>query len=120
MKDVFENNPKLEKCFVTSDGQAFYQEGDAKNYAKSLEDKSVEVVLNPNLIDVNDAEELSDLDKEMSAFEIAENEAAKAKMEADAENEKLEANAKAAAPVENVKPADAPLKVVKDADKKAK
>ena len=104
MKDVFENNPKLEKCFVTSDGQAFYQEGDAKNYAKSLEDKSVEVVLNPNLIDVNYAEELSDLDKEMSAFEIAENEAAKAK---------LEAEANAAAPIENVKPADAPLKVVK-------
>jgi len=44
--NIFENHPNLEKCFSTSDGEHFYNENDAKNHAKSLEDKTVEPVYN--------------------------------------------------------------------------
>lgn len=103
MKEVFEQNPKLEKCFATADGQAFYKEDDAKNHAKSLEDKTVELVLNPTFSVDNDTAEVSELDQEMTDFEIAENEAAIAKLEAEA----------------NAAPNVAPLKVVKPAVKKS-
>lgn len=111
MNEVFVDNPKLKQYFRTSDNQAFYNADDAKNYAKSLDDKSVKTVFNPNLIDVADATDISDLDKEMSDFEIAENQATLQKLEADT-NE--------AEPVKEVEPALAPLKVVKDATNKAK
>ncbi len=42
----------MSKYFTTSDGQEFYQEHDAKNHAKTLEDKTV----TPPSIDVNDIE----------------------------------------------------------------
>ena len=111
MNEVFESNPKLKHYFKTADDQAFYNADDAKNHSKSLQDKSVETVFNPNLIDVADATEISDLDKEMSDFEIAENEA---------KLQKLEADANEAEPVKEVEPALAPLKVVKDATNKSK
>ena len=42
----------MSKYFKTADGQEFYQENDAKNHAKTLEDKTV----TPPSIDVNDIE----------------------------------------------------------------
>ena len=42
----------MSKYFKTSDGQDFYQVHDAKNHAKTLEDKTV----TPPSIDVNDIE----------------------------------------------------------------
>jgi acetolactate synthase small subunit len=48
--EIFNTNPKLEKCFKTSDGEHFYNESDAKNHAKSLEDKHVEKLINPEFI----------------------------------------------------------------------
>jgi hypothetical protein len=48
--EIFNTNPKLEKCFKTSDGEHFYNESDAKNHAKSLENKHVEKLVNPEFI----------------------------------------------------------------------
>ena len=74
--EIFKQHPNLEKVYVTSDGTAFYQENDAKNHAKSLKDKTVEIVYNENLLEVVDSEELDPEDEEMKAFEAAEKEAA--------------------------------------------
>lgn len=48
--EIFKTNTKLEKCFKTSDGEHFYNESDAKNYAKSLENKHVEKLVNPEFV----------------------------------------------------------------------
>ncbi|MGE4345936.1 MAG: hypothetical protein AB7D46_00835 [Flavobacteriaceae bacterium] len=45
MDKVFKDNPKLDVYFKTSDGEAFYNENDAKNYAKKLKDKKVQRVV---------------------------------------------------------------------------
>ncbi len=93
MNDVFKQNPKLEKYYGSSDGEAFYNENDAKNYAKKLEDKTVSIVLNENFIEVEGTEELSHEDNEMAAFEADQKlvEEKKAQEEAD---QKLEADKK--------------------------
>lgn len=44
MDRVFKENPELKVCYKTSDGECFYTENDAKNYAKSLKDKKVQTV----------------------------------------------------------------------------
>ncbi|AOW08743.1 hypothetical protein [Flavobacterium gilvum] len=49
--EIFETNPNLKQVHLTSDGQAFYNDNDAKMHAKTLEDKNVELVINPSLID---------------------------------------------------------------------
>jgi hypothetical protein len=67
--EIFEANPHLEKVFVAADGQAFYQESDAQNYAKSLEDKAVKTVLNPLLLEVDPEEEVLDGAPKMTEFE---------------------------------------------------
>lgn len=41
MQNVFKDNPKLKECYTTSDGTAFYNETDAKNYARTLENKDI-------------------------------------------------------------------------------
>lgn len=69
MHKIFETNPDLAKAYITSDGTPFYQENDAKNYAKTLEDKTVEPVFNEKELKVVDAEELTEDEKEMAAFE---------------------------------------------------
>jgi hypothetical protein len=79
MHKVFEENTQLKKAFVTSDDQAFYQENDAKNHAKTLDDKTVEAVYNETELNVVDEEVLTSEEEEMAAFELAE----KAKKEAD-------------------------------------
>lgn len=71
-KEVFEANPHLKKVFITADGQAFYTENDAKNYAKSLDEKTVETVYNADFLEVTDEEELTGEDLEMAEFEAAE------------------------------------------------
>jgi hypothetical protein len=72
MNDVFKQNPKLEKYYSTSDGEAFYNENDAKNHAKSLDEKTVETVYNDDFLEANDIEDLSDDKNEMAEFEAAE------------------------------------------------
>lgn len=44
MEAIFKTNPNLKEFFKTSDGEAFYQESNAHNHAKSLEDKTVETI----------------------------------------------------------------------------
>ena len=72
MHKVFEENTQLKKAFVTSDDQAFYQENDAKNHAKTLEDKTVEPVYNETELKVVDEQELTSEEEEMAAFKSAE------------------------------------------------
>jgi hypothetical protein len=50
--EIFETNPNLKKVHMTSDGQSFYNDSDARMHAKSLEDKKVELVVNPDFLDV--------------------------------------------------------------------
>lgn len=92
MKKVFEQNPSLEKVYCTSDGTPFYQENDAKNHAKTLDNKAVETVYNESLLEVVDSEELSDSEKEMAEFEAAE----KAKEEQAAADQKAKEEQEAA------------------------
>ena len=49
---IFESNPQLKQVHVTADGECFYNDSDAKMHAKSLEDKKVELVLNPDHLEV--------------------------------------------------------------------
>lgn len=93
MKDVFEQNPSLAKVYCTSDGTPFYQENDAKNHAKTLDNKAVETVYNESLLEVVDSEELSDSEKEIAEFEASE----KAKEEQEAAAEKAKEDQEAAA-----------------------
>ena len=55
MEKVFIENPSLKECFKTSDGQYFYNQNDAKNHAKTLEDKSVEHLTRASEEDDQDA-----------------------------------------------------------------
>jgi hypothetical protein len=82
MNDVFKQNPKLEKYYGTSDGEAFYNENDAKNHAKNLDVKTVETVFNELFLEVIKDEELSEEEKEALRLEAEEKEkAAKAELE---------------------------------------
>lgn len=55
---IFESNPNLKEVHMTSDGQCFYNDNDAKMHAKTLEDKAVELVMNPTfLIDIEVVDE---------------------------------------------------------------
>jgi hypothetical protein len=49
---IFETNPNLKEVHMTSDGETFYKDNDAKMHAKSLKDKTVELVINPSLLEV--------------------------------------------------------------------
>ena len=56
--EIFKSNPNLKEVHMTSDGQCFYNDNDAKMHAKTLEDKAVELVMNPTfLIDVEVVDE---------------------------------------------------------------
>jgi hypothetical protein len=69
--NIFENHPNLEKCFSTSDGEHFYNENDAKNHAKSLEDKVVEPVYNPTFLgDASSTEESEKMAQELEETEL--------------------------------------------------
>jgi hypothetical protein len=46
---IFKTHPQLPKCFVTSDGTAFYKATDAANHASTLKDKSVKEEINQTL-----------------------------------------------------------------------
>ena len=43
-QDIFKTNPQLEVAYQTSDEQCFYTECDARNHAKTLENKSVKTL----------------------------------------------------------------------------
>lgn len=85
MNEVFKQNPNLEKYFGTSDGEAFYNENDAKNHAKNLEDKTVETVYNTEFLEIEDSEDLSEDQEELLAFEAAEKLAADIKAQEESE-----------------------------------
>lgn len=56
--EIFKSNPNLKEVHMTSDGQCFYNDNDAKMHAKTLEDKAVELVMNPTfLIDIEVVDE---------------------------------------------------------------
>lgn len=60
---IFQSNPTLKEVHITSDGEAFYNDTDAKAHAKTLKDKLVKLVVNPLLIDtIVDDEEQDDFD----------------------------------------------------------
>ena len=72
---IFESNPNLKEVHMTSDGQCFYNDNDAKMHAKTLEDKSVELVMNPTFlvdIEVVDEQELNGGEKSISEMKPAE------------------------------------------------
>lgn len=46
--DIFKDNPNLEEVFVTSNGEVFYQKGDAEIEAKKLSDKKIDHLVNPS------------------------------------------------------------------------
>jgi hypothetical protein len=50
--NIFETNPNLKEVHMTSDGESFYNDNDAKLHAKSLKDKTVELVVNPSQLEV--------------------------------------------------------------------
>lgn len=72
MHEIFKSNPQLKKVYVTSDGTPFYQETDAKNHAKTLDDKTVEPLYNELELTVVDEEELTAEQLEMAEFEAQE------------------------------------------------
>lgn len=46
MDKIFKQYPELDEAFKTSDGQYFFQIGDAKNHTKTLEDKKISTLKN--------------------------------------------------------------------------
>ena len=68
MHEIFKTHPDLEKVFVTSDNEPFYQENDAKNHGKTLKDTKVETIFNPKTLNVESAEVLTKDDQEMAEF----------------------------------------------------
>lgn len=60
--DIFITNPSLKEVHMTSDGQSFYNDNDAKMHAKSLKDKIVELVVNPSQLEVITDEDDEDED----------------------------------------------------------
>lgn len=72
MNEIFKQNPNLEKYYGTSDGEAFYNENDAKNHAKNLDDKTVESVFNEKYLEVIDSEDITEEQKELQEFDAAE------------------------------------------------
>ena len=87
--EIFEANPNLKEVHATSDGQCFYNDNDAKMHAKTLKDKSVELIVNPSLIDVEIEEELdNDQDTETEAAEKAKAELVKSLADFDPETVK--------------------------------
>lgn len=72
--EIFESNPDLKEVHVTSDGTPFYNANDAKNHAKALADKAVELVINPLVLEVivdeADSEELEATDQSKTGDEI--------------------------------------------------
>lgn len=49
-KEIFEQNPKLDVIYKTSDKTPFYTELNAKSHAKSLKDKNVEKVTRASVL----------------------------------------------------------------------
>lgn len=88
--EIFEANPNLKEVHATSDGQCFYNDNDAKMHAKTLKDKSVELIVNPSLIDVEIEEEELDneVDTETEAAEKAKAELVKSLADFDPETVK--------------------------------
>lgn len=53
----FAENPQLDVVYKTSDGKYFYTENNAKNYAQTLEDKTVTKLLRTNEQETQSVEE---------------------------------------------------------------
>jgi hypothetical protein len=81
--EIFKTNPNLKEVHMTSDGQAFYNDNDAKMHAKSLEDKKVELVLNPDHIEVvaEEVEETEETEETKATLEVVTEETASTEVE---------------------------------------
>ena len=66
---IFESNPNLKEVHMTSDGQSFYNDNDAKMHAKTLKDNSVELVMNPKFIAEMEVVDEEKLDGDAPALE---------------------------------------------------
>ena len=113
--EIFETNPQLEKVFVTTDGEAFYNDNDAKNHAKNLDDKGVKIIFNTDFLEVVVEKNVSEDDKALAEFEADEKAKAEKLAEDEAQAEK-EADEKAKAE----KLAEDEAQAEKEADEKAK
>jgi len=97
MDAIFKQYPELAEYYQTEDEQCFFSENDAKNHAKTLDNKLVKPVKNPKLIDAV-AEEIvveDTTDAEKLAKAEAAAKAIEAKAKADAEAKAIEEQAKA-------------------------
>nr|DAJ30008.1 MAG TPA: hypothetical protein [Caudoviricetes sp.] len=63
MDDIFERNPSIDVAYKTSDGVYFYTEDSARNYAASLEDKSVQKLVRLVKADQESLDEPTEVDQ---------------------------------------------------------
>lgn len=47
-KDIFKTNPNLKEAYKTSDENYFYSKNAAQNHAKTLENKTIQELVNPS------------------------------------------------------------------------
>lgn len=65
--DIFERHPNLQRVYQTADGTNFYEEGDARNHARSLKNKEVKTVERGS----ESKKKSSDKESKISAFQSA-------------------------------------------------
>lgn len=56
MQFIFKQHPNVEEFYVTSDDQAFFNASDAKNHAKTLENKEVDTIKRRDVLKVESTE----------------------------------------------------------------
>ena len=91
---IFEENPKLDCYFETSDGNPFYTENAAQYHAKDLEDKSVKAIYRKDFVEETETAEADTKAKEEADAKAQEEADAKAKEEADAKADVSPKNSK--------------------------
>ena len=115
---VFEENPSLEVYYKTSDNIAFYQESDAKQHAKALENKEVTPVFRNAISMFKEASSRNQQEQKQKSVETDRLNALKSEDEKEAEEKaKQEAEAKAKQEAEEKAKKEAGAK--KTSDKKS-
>lgn len=104
---VFEENPSLEVYYKTSDNIAFYQESDAKQHAKALENKEVTPVFRNAISMFKEASSRNQQEQKQKSVETDRLNALKSEDEKEAEAKaKQEAEEKAKQEAEEKKTSD--------------
>lgn len=67
-KKLFDANPGIDELHTTSDGEAFYKEGDAKFHARGLENKKVELITKS--VAISEPEPDEEVQKPLPANEV--------------------------------------------------